>query len=87
MNVSLISWYKPEHSQPENVKAVLVVYENQVWSGVYAKDTVVLYPEDFGSVRLVDCDLWAKFPKVPEPKLIWQSGAGGITETAKGRYE
>lgn len=65
MKVSFISWYKPDEKQPENVRAVLVVYETQVWSGVYAKDTVVLYPEDFPAIKLTDCDLWAYLPTSP----------------------
>ncbi len=72
----IIEWNDPRVKQPAGMSTILVVYENQVWSGVYAKDNVVLYPEDFGSVRLVDCELWAAWPKVPEPFKLESTSKG-----------
>lgn len=60
-----VYWNDPKEVKPIKLQAVLVMYNGTVWSGVYANEKVTLYPEDFGVIRLTDCELWAAFPFPP----------------------
>jgi hypothetical protein len=63
---STIYWNDAKSTEPIEMQTILVIYDNCMWLAVYANGEVSLYPEDFGSVRLIDCDLWAAKPEVPQ---------------------
>lgn len=62
---STIHWNNTKQTAPISMQTILVIYDGSVWPGVYANDKVNLYPEDFGSVKLVDCEWWAAIPEGP----------------------
>lgn len=59
---STIYWYYPIERQPVGMQTILVRWGGIVRCGVYAKGRVSLYPEDFGTVQLSECDRWAAMP-------------------------
>ncbi len=52
----------PRKDRPVEFCSVLVAYEGTVFSGVYSNGLVSLFPEEFGKIKLVDCEWWALFP-------------------------
>ena len=60
-----VYWNDAKRTTPTGLQTILVVYEDSVWCGVYANGIISLYPEDFSSVKLTDCDFWAAMPALP----------------------
>lgn len=62
----VVEWRRPD-ALPIGVRTILVVFEDQVWPGVYAPGDgrVHRYPEDFPPMRLAECEWWALLPARP----------------------
>jgi hypothetical protein len=58
----LVIWRMPPEL-PDNLQTILIVYNGQMWPGVYANGRVVRYPEDYPPVALADCTYWCALPK------------------------
>ena len=65
MRTTNLYWHTPKSRIPVDIQTILIVFDGQVWPGVYAKGTVVRYPEDFEPINFDDCEIWCALPEVP----------------------
>lgn len=65
MKETILYWHTPKSRIPVDIQAILFVYNDQVWTGVYSVGKVHRYPEDFQPINFDDCDLWCALPEVP----------------------